>query len=239
MKNKKIQKSDLEQSIVHSLLLRSSLLTDIGLLHGKIGLVIFFMHYYKLTGGVLYEDVAEELINEVEEGLHNSLPITFDSGLSGIGWGLDYLIRKNFVEGDSKDICEEIDSKIMQTDPRRMTDYSLNKGIGGVLLYVLDHCKIVMEQCNKMPFDNCYLGDLHAACMKLRFLKDIPKETVWLADIYVAFYLGKDPIPNEIWDIAKFAQGVPDLDKRRLSDYPLGFHNGLAGMLFEKCYTKA
>ena len=36
-----------------------------------------------------------------------------------------YLIANTFVEGDSLEICEEIDSKIMETDPRRLTDYTL------------------------------------------------------------------------------------------------------------------
>lgn len=238
MKNNKIQKSDLERSIIHSLLLKSSLLPDIGLFQGKTGLAIFFMHYYRFTNEALYEDVAGELIDEIEEGLYNNLPISFESGFSGIGWGLDYLVRKGFVEGDSKDICEEIDCKIMQTDPRRITDYSLNKGIGGILLYVLDHCKIVLKQCSKMPFDYCYLDDLYTACMNFRSLKDIPEETLYLANIYIAFYSDKKPVSDEMWDICKIAQGIADMNKKQFSNYPLGLHNGLAGILFEKCCIK-
>lgn len=238
MKNKKIQGFDLEQSIIHTLLLKSSLLSDMGLFRGKTGLAIFFVHYYKFTNKVLYEDVAEELIDEIEEGLYNNLPIGFESGFSGIGWGLDYLVRKGFVEGDSKEICEEIDRKIMQTDPRRITDYSLNKGIGGILLYVLEHCKIVLEQCNEMPFDDCYLEDLYATCMELLSLKDIPEETLYLANTYIAFHSDKKPVPDEMWDICKIAQGIADVNEKQLLNYPLGLHNGLAGILFEKCCIK-
>ena len=238
MKNKKIQGFDLERSIIHTLLLKSSLLRDMGLFRGKTGLAIFFVHYYKFTNEVLYEDVAEELIAEIEEGLYNNLPIAFESGLSGIGWGLDYLVRQGFVEGDCKEICEEIDCKIMQIDPRRITDYSLSKGIGGILLYVLDHCKIVLEQCNEIPFDDCYLGDLYAACIDLRSLKDVSEETLCLANTYIAFHLDKKPVPDGMWDICKIVQGIADVNERQFSDYPLGLHNGLAGILFEKCCIK-
>ncbi len=106
---------------------------------------VFFMHYYRYTGDTMYEDVALELLDEVEEKLQKGLPVTFESGLSGIGWAVNYLIANTFVEGDSLEICEEIDSKIMETDPRRLTDYTLEKGLGGILLYVLAHSKVVFS----------------------------------------------------------------------------------------------
>lgn len=217
----------------------SSLLSDIGLYRGKTGLAIFFMHYYKLTNEVIYEDVAGELIDEIAEELHNKLPISFESGLSGIGWGMDYLIQKGFVEGDSKEVCERIDRKIMETDPRRITDYSLNTGIGGILIYVLNHCKIVIEQHNEMPFDDCYLNDLYIACVNLRSNKDISEETLKLVDIYITSYTNNNILHNAVWDITMIMQGIPNLNEKSLSKYPLGLNKGLAGMLFERFYTKS
>lgn len=238
MKNKKTQEFDLERSIIHLLLLHSSFLSDVGLYQGKIGLVIFFMYYYKLTNEVLYEDVAEELIDEIEEELHNKLSISFRSGLSGIGWGMDYLIQKGFVEGDSKEVCEEIDRKIMETDPRRIKDYSFDMGIGGVLLYVLNHCKIVFEQRNEMPFDDRYLNDLYIACVNLRSKKDLPEETLRLADIYVTSYIEKRILSNVEWDITVIMQDISVLNEKSLLRYPLGLNGGLAGILLEKKRNK-
>ena len=234
MRNKKLQGFDLERSIIHLLLLHSSLLSDIGLYRGKTGLAIFFMYYYKLTNEILYEDVAGELIDEIEEELHNKLPISFETGLSGIGWGMDYLIQKGFVEGDSKEVCEEIDRKIMETDPRRITDYSFNMGIGGILLYVLNHCKTVFEQHNEMPFDDCYLDDLYIACVNLCSKRELPEETLRLADIYITSYINKKVLDNTEWDITMIMQGIPNLNEKFLSEYPLGWNGGLAGVLLEK-----
>lgn len=39
-----------------------------------------------------------------------------------------YLIQNKFIEGESVEVCEEIDNKIMETDPRRISDYTLQTG---------------------------------------------------------------------------------------------------------------
>lgn len=43
--------------------------------------MFFFIHYYRYTGDTMYEDVALELWDEVEEKLQKGLPVTFESGL--------------------------------------------------------------------------------------------------------------------------------------------------------------
>ena len=48
----------LEQQIIHQLLLRSSIGDDIGLFDGKMGLIIFFYHYFRHTGNSVYKDTA-------------------------------------------------------------------------------------------------------------------------------------------------------------------------------------
>src|ERR1035437_3983241 len=108
-----------EQQIIHQLLLKSGEENNIGLCNGKMGLVLFFVHYSKITCNPIYEDIADELMNEITREIHNYLPIGFDSGLSGIGWGIEYLIQKRFLEGNSLEICEEIDKKLMEKDPGR------------------------------------------------------------------------------------------------------------------------
>ena len=228
------QKFDAERTIIHELLLRSSLIQDIGLLQGKMGLVIFFMYYHQYTKEALYEDVANELLDEIVEGLHKDLPITFDSGLPGIGWGIDYLIHKGFIGGDSKEICEEIDHKIMETDPRRMTDYSFETGLGGILLYVLTHNKTVSDQKQDPPFDTTYLNDLYTACVKARSDNTAPTETQELIECYITSQETRT-IPNySIWNFPRLTQGIQDFNERKVTQYSLGIKQGLAGALLEK-----
>ena len=224
----------IDQAILHKLLLYPSLLPDIGLLRGKMGISFFFMHYSRQTGEVLYEDIAGELLEEITEKLNKEMPITFESGLTGIGWAIDYLIAKGYVEGDSMDICEEIDSKIMEISPNRLTDYSLEKGISGILLYVLSHCKVVYSQQKKLPFDSVYLYDLYTACDKISSQRQAPPDVIRLSNTYLTFYKDKQLPDDNIWDVSIVVEGIPDFDERKFFGYPLGIKKGLAGILFEK-----
>lgn len=235
MKNKSfLQEFDDERNIIHKLLLYSGLMSEIGLLRGKMGLVIFFMYYHQLTNESLYEDTADELMDEVIEELHKNLPVTFGSGLSGIGWGIDYLIQKGFIEGDSKEVCEEIDKRIMETDPRRMEDYSLESGFGGILFYVLAHSKIVFDQRKTLPFDDLYLHDLYVACTNVNPDIALPTETMRLIEIYISFYERKT-IPDDcVWDLSILIQGIQEFDSKSLPSYALGIREGLASFLFKK-----
>lgn len=48
------------------------------------------------------------------------MPVDFCSGLSGVGWGVEYLIQNKFVDADSDELLEDIDAKIMEWDVRRI-----------------------------------------------------------------------------------------------------------------------
>lgn len=230
-----IQEKDKKQSMLHRILLQASTLSDIGLFHGKAGIVIFFMHYFQQTGNALYEDVAGELLDEITEELRTNLPVNLEFGLSGIGWAIDYLIENKFVEGDSLDICEEIDNKIMEVDPRRLTDYSLEKGIGGILLYALAHTKTVFNQCGKIPFDSCYLHDLYLACVNIRFSGDLPSIITHLIDTYLLFYTDSIMPDEGVYDLSFITKNSFECDVRIMMSHSLGFQDGLAGMLYEEC----
>lgn len=123
-------------------MLHGSFRRDLGVLNGKMGIVLFFFHYARYTGRVLYEDFAGEMLEEVIQELHSDLPIRFSDGLCGIGWGVEYLIQNAFIEGDSDEILEDLDQKIMEWDPRRATDLSFESGLEGSRLLCLFPFKI-------------------------------------------------------------------------------------------------
>lgn len=221
-----------EQRMIHRLLLHSSLLPDIGLLRGKMGLVIFFMHYHQSTHNEVYEDVATELMDGIIKEIHKELPVTFESGLSGIGWGIDYLIHQGFAEGNSEEVCEEIDRRIMEVDPRRMSDLSFETGLGGILCYVLGHLKMALDQNQKLPFDTLYLSDLYAACTHLTLHSDnVPRKTLELAEAYQCYYVNKSVPDDRIWELSILLQAIPDFDSKRMNTYSYGLEKGLAGTL--------
>ncbi len=119
------------QQIADMLLLNGTLTESPGLVHGKIGIAVFFFHYAQYTGNGLYADYAMDLIDEMLNQIHINSPADYEKGVAGIGVGIDYLIRNNFLDVDD-DICEDFDhlmSRAVMSDAK--PDFSLYNGLSG------------------------------------------------------------------------------------------------------------
>lgn len=92
-------------------LLRTEELKNPGLYNGKLGTIILFYEYSRYSGDILYEQFAEEMMDTILE-LPDSLPFRFADGLTGIGWGITYLLREKFIEGDIEEILSEVNEKL-------------------------------------------------------------------------------------------------------------------------------
>ena len=120
------------------LMLRGSFTSNLGLMNGKMGIVIFFYHYAKYTRNSLYRRFAGEMLNEIYQEMTNAYPYNFSDGLCGIAWAMVYLIRNDFVStDDEKDLLGDLDAKVMEWDARRLNDASLETGILGLGHYIL------------------------------------------------------------------------------------------------------
>lgn len=56
-----------------------------GLLHGNIGISIFFSHIYRHTKDAEYEVIAAKLLDVIFESINNTISNNFEDGLAGIG----------------------------------------------------------------------------------------------------------------------------------------------------------
>ena len=145
--------------IAQNLILQSSFINNIGLLEGKMGIVIFFFHYAKYKNNIIFRRFAIELINEIYAEINNSVPYNFKDGLSGIAWGIEYLIRNNFMKGNPDEILVEIDKEIiLKYDVRRSVDFSLQTGLVGISHYVIYRC--MNRDINLGAFPKDYIKDL-------------------------------------------------------------------------------
>lgn len=144
-------------------LLHASFYSDIGLFNGKMGCAIFFFHYARYAKDSMYEDFAGCLLDEIQEDIQENTPLVFHNGLVGIGFGLSYLLQSGFVDGDINDVFSELDSKIMEQDPLRMKNYSIEAGLEGIACYVLS--RLIVSK--KEPFDRSYLNNLRFACQRV------------------------------------------------------------------------
>ncbi len=153
--------STYEQALAY-LTINSSFLGDLGLFHGKMGIVLFFAHYARISNSKHYEDFAGHLLDEIYEEINLDLPVNLENGLCGIGWGIEYLVQHGFMEGNTDEILADIDRKVMEIDPLRLSDLSFRRGLAGIAFYVI--ARLNAHRVNSIsPFDEVFLGSLYQA----------------------------------------------------------------------------
>lgn len=143
--------------IADYLLLKSSYLDNIGLFHGKTGVVLALYVYARKFGDSLLEEYAWDLFQQVYDGIHSDLPIGMENGLVGIAYGITWLKAHEYIDCDLNDILAEIDKTVMERDPRRFSDFSLRSGLEGVVQYIAFR-KSINEPL--LSFDSQYLSEL-------------------------------------------------------------------------------
>lgn len=147
-----------EQKWIHHLILHSRDITDVGLFYGKLGIALVLFKYAKHNKSRAIQLLAESLIEEVLHSLSEKMSLEMSSGLCGIGWGVEFLIQNRYMEGDSLDVCEVIDKKMLIENPVYIEDVSLETGLEGKLHYILAH--IQGTKGRGMPFSSDYLNML-------------------------------------------------------------------------------
>lgn len=143
--------------IARHLIVNSSYTDKLGLYDGKMGIVIFFAHFARYIQKKIYDDYAGKLLDEVYAEIHTETPINFRNGLCGIGWGMEYLLQNNFLEGNSNEVLAGIDEKIMERDPLRICDNSFETGAAGILFYIVTRLLSTRKEKNDIPFVPSYL----------------------------------------------------------------------------------
>lgn len=103
------------QRIANVLLLNASFTDNIGLLNGKMGIAIFFYQYGRYSNNKVYTDYAGELIDEFYEEISTNTSVDFANGLTGIGWGIEYLVENKFIDADTDEVLAEIDNAIYKS----------------------------------------------------------------------------------------------------------------------------
>jgi len=74
MVNQQQTGQDLRQ--IADMLLLNGILTECpGLVHGKMGIAVFFFHYAQYTDNMLFADYAIDLIGEMQEQMHINSPM--------------------------------------------------------------------------------------------------------------------------------------------------------------------
>lgn len=198
--------------IANYLMMNASFQDDLGIYKGKMGAVLFFAHYSRYTGESRYAEYASDLLDEIYTDLNERTPVDFAYGLCGIAWGIEHLVQQDFTQGDTGEILEDLNAKIMERNPLRIQDLSFEKGLEGIAYYIRVHTRSPYSRTETI--DTEYLSCLDIALInKGLTCIDIPQNALGLPEA-----------------LARRMANIAIAGDATLSTYPLGVVDGLAGM---------
>lgn len=123
--------------IARLLMVQSDFLCTAGLMKGKMGLAIYFYKLGRTLHHTNYERFAGFLLQEVYENIKYYSSISFYSGLTGIGYALEYLFRNNYIKEYPESVMENIDELVLERNVERIKNTDLDKGIKGIAYYII------------------------------------------------------------------------------------------------------
>ena len=115
--------------IANAIMINSQLTNNEGIYDGHTGHCIFLYVFARKYEMGSFETFAEYLLNDITEHLHYNQSIDFQTGLSGIAYGVYYLMRNGYVEGDPDYILGDIDEYIQKKIDNE--NYSISTEIEG------------------------------------------------------------------------------------------------------------
>lgn len=228
--NKELQKKKQEKlnDLYKKLLLNCNTLPCEGLWHGRMGCILFLAKYNHTHLKDLHIELIEDLIGDVYKKIENTnLSIDFEEGICGIAYGLAWLLNQQIMEGDLTEVLKEVDQRIMERDPLRITDYTLQTGLSGILYYVLYRLQIAQEQNLAIPFDTEYLYRLYRYSLKA--VKDPEKIACFEMASWFVAYMKDRTLKLEIPDITQILN-IKTLKEKTINSFTLGLEEGLAGL---------
>lgn len=147
------------ESIINYLVLHSmDSPNEVGLFRGQMGYVIALSKYARQHNIPQLDTIADFLCDNVFSRAGALRDISFATGLSGICWGIEYLVQEGILDGNAENYCSEVDGEIMRTDVSRVSDFSLESGLGGLWHYVQARLQGNHKANLKAPFDEEYLA---------------------------------------------------------------------------------
>lgn len=162
--------------IAQNLLFLSSSENRLSLCHGRIGQIIFYYIYSRFANEPLYKEFADDLLDDISKQLLNNDQISFENGLCGIGWGIEFLIRNNFITGNTNVILEDFDKVICSYNLNSLVDISLNNGLGGIIAYY--RSRVEGRTDISLINDNQFMFNLYASSKRFNIDCNSPEYSI-------------------------------------------------------------
>lgn len=217
-----------EQLLLHQVMLHANDVPARGLFEGQMGIVLALSEYARARKLRPLKIAINFLLDQVLDNLSTEMPLDFANGLTGIGWGVEYLLQNQFQRGQGADICAAIDDKLMHNNILRQADLTLEKGLEGWLHYIVAHLQGARLD-NQQVFDEAYLKDCAQVCCQL-LKHNVSSSLTALCNNYLDMMQGK-PVQYSfiLHDFVQVQGNATSL---------LGLRYGLAGQLLISSYNK-
>lgn len=212
-----------EQRLLHQVVLHANDVPARGLFDGQMGIVLVLSEYARARKLRPLKTAINFLLEQVLENLSTEMPLDFANGLTGIGWGVEYLLQNKFQRGQGAAICAAIDQKLMQHNILRQSDLSIESGLEGWLHYIVAHLQGALKD-NLQVFDAAYLQDCAQVCQHL-LQQEISPVLRSLCQTFMAMMQGRSVCCE--FHLASFIDSPIHKETSML-----GFRKGLAGRLF-------
>lgn len=135
---------------------------------GDMGLLLALCEYERFDKRGKYALLASEVLERISSCLSRNpeFPISFAHGICGIGWGLIYLIRNELTTIHFEDELSFVDRKVLEVNMERISDFSFETGVGGILCYIVNRLYLNQMFGLSNPFDVEYLAEAMQASQK-------------------------------------------------------------------------
>jgi hypothetical protein len=104
------------KKIANTILINTQYIDAVNLFSGKTGIALFLYGYGNNYGKESYVSYADELIDEVIETIAKQKNKGNEYTLSSIGWILNYLLKKNYLDGEPDDVLADMDDLIFDSN---------------------------------------------------------------------------------------------------------------------------
>lgn len=211
-----------QNRIINHLVIQTFKTEDVGVFYGRMGLAITFYTLGRRLKNDIFSNFGDELLENILMSLDTTISKDFSIGLSGIGWGIEYLIHERFIECASDNILEDLDKIIVEED-WDISDLSLETGMEGLLHYILAHIKGCITRKESVPFNDIYLANLYKLIQNLPI--SINSNLKELKNKYTQWYLSGELFYE--FDLERFIKPYTPIEPLNIN--PLSLSEGLAG----------
>jgi hypothetical protein len=152
-----------KKRFLHYLLLNSSFNDKIGLLDGKAAAILYSYYAGFSLNDEWSNSIGFSFLEETFSQINMYTPLTYGSGITGIGVLLEHITQQNFLEQNTNELLEESEPYLLSTIyGAKLQEAGIASGVSGVGLYFLHRLGAVIPA---HPFQQLRFKECVIACV--------------------------------------------------------------------------